>query len=306
MTNARLLGIFLTVCMAVVVVVPLLLGSQFSPIAAAVLVGSVMLTMVLGSAGIGWVTELRRQREHKHIRAWGRRHGFIKWTEGNVDLDTSTVVFRENTTTTEQSDVVPQCDSVLLGQTIDGRALAVAHLVWPKPRAHWWAVMPIVGAAFFSSGIREWTFIQIRLAKAESHAYGGRMALASRGPLDRRLFDGLEDVVSSLENVELESAEFERDFSLRVSRRVNPLAMRSMFSPKFIAWLIDWAPTNLFLQLEEHTLTVGVAERVTGNAGLDRLLNSALLSLDGVIAGAKTVGASARTVKPTQGVAQWR
>ena len=100
--------------------------------------------------------------------------------------------------------------------------------------------------------------------------------LHQREPFTLRLPARLRALVSDERLVEMESIEFNDQFTLSVAEGQDELGVRQVFTPAFIAWLLDQAPSDLICELERDTLLVALPGRIRDAARLDGLLDSVL------------------------------
>jgi hypothetical protein len=224
---------------------------------------------------------LSRRRAHarakalRPVAAWGARRGLV-WHSGNYGVDISMPLFQDRAYTVNSQDgsstrIIPICESVLAGPLLPERDGVLAHMTWERRRARFIRYIPIVGIA---ASIDEecWTFAQVGLAAQEAAPFRGRLLLRARGGLDNRLIAAIEDAATDIEHHWLESAELERKFALRVHDDADPVAVRTMFSPKFIVWLVERANHGMFIELRGQTLMVGYPRRALAEPELDAML----------------------------------
>ena len=62
-------------------------------------------------------------------------------------------------------------------------------------------------------------------------------------------------------------------YELEVADRADDVAVRKVFSPAFVVYLVERAGEPLFIELRKRTLTVALRGQLLGTADLDRLLD---------------------------------
>ena len=102
-----------------------------------------------------------------------------------------------------------------------------------------------------------WTVAQVALQADEAKPIG-RLVLSRREVHDLPALASLRDRATSLRHVELESAELHDVYELEVADRADDVAVRKVFSPAFVVYLVERAGEPLFIELRKRTLTVAL------------------------------------------------
>lgn len=165
-------------------------------------------------------------------------------------------------------------DTVVRGPIVADRAGTVSHLAVSLRRTLPLVyLVPFWGVAMEDS-VDLWTMVQVALPR-EDLAGLGRVVLSRRDVLDLPALAAVRDRATALRSVELESAELHRVYELDVADRADDLAVRRMFSPAFVVFLVERAGEPLYVELRKQTLTVAQRGRLLQAHDLDRLLADA-------------------------------
>jgi hypothetical protein len=206
-----------------------------------------------------WSHEQRR-REAQALTDWGAPRGLARVTKepdhGTSALFAGAVTF----------------ESVLRGPVVGARAGSVSHLAVHLKRR-----MPIVMLIPFWGAVAEgdvdlWTVAQVTLQADEAKPLG-RLVLSRREVHDLPALAALRDRATSLRHVELESTELHDLYELEVADRADDVAVRKVFSPAFVVYLVERAGEPLLIELRKRTLTVALRGQLLQPAELDRLLD---------------------------------
>ena len=119
-----------------------------------------------------------------------------------------------------------------------------------------------------------WTVVQVRCRARTSRGLG-RVVLSRRDVLDLPALAAIRDRATALRRRQLESAELHDVYELEVADGADDLAVRRLFSPTFVVFLVERAGQPLFVELHRQTLTVAQRGRLLEPADLDRLLGDA-------------------------------
>jgi hypothetical protein len=89
---------------------------------------------------------------------------------------------------------------------------------------------------------------------------------------DEGLLGGLaSDLLRGAQRIDLGSAEFDAHYRIYASPQRDDVWLHELFSPAFIVFLIEWAPTGLSFEYVEGTLCVGLLGDHTLTEDLDGL-----------------------------------
>ena len=106
------------------------------------------------------------------------------------------------------------------------------------------------------------------------HPAVDRLVLEQRGALSLRMFDRVASAATDGRTVELESVEFDKRYRLTVRDATDDVALRRVFSPATIVWLLDHGPARV--ELEGGALVVPIAGHTGDPDDLDALLGSGI------------------------------
>ena len=227
-------------------------------------IGLAILAAVLGFIAVlcywsVWSHEQRR-REAQALTDWGAPHGLARVTK-EPDRETSTLF-----------GGAVAFESVLRGPVVGARAGSVSHLaVHLKRRLPFVMLIPFWGAVA-EGDVDLWTVAQVALQADEAKPVG-RLVLSRREVHDLPALAALRDRATSLRHVELESAELHDLYELEVADRADDVAVRKVFSPAFVVYLVERAGEPLLIELRKRTLTVALRGQLLELADLDRLLD---------------------------------
>ncbi len=233
---------------------------------AAPLAGAFVITAAFWTFGL--VDNRRRMREWRALAEWGAPHGLA------FDIQGYTV----GGTLGRRDDVA--IENVISGFIAGAREGSIAHVAIPRRRWRFLAAIPLMGIFAFGS-FDLWTVVRLRLNADEVRPFS-RLHLRRGGLRDASLLAAFSDVATPLRHVDLESVELHDLYGLEVNDDADEVAVRRLFSPVFIRWLIERAARPLMVDVHGGELVVAVPGRHLATAELDEALATAVTVAENV------------------------
>jgi hypothetical protein len=216
----------------------------------------------------GLVDNRRRMREWRALAEWGAPHGLA------FDL----LGYSASSTLGRRDDVA--IENVISGVIAGAREGSLAHVAIPRRRWRFLAAIPLM-AIFAYGSFDLWTVVRLRLNADEVRPFR-RLHLRRGGLRDASLLAAFSDVATPLRHVELESVELHDLYGLEVDDDADDVAVRRLFSPVFIRWLIERAERPLMVDVHGGELVVAVPGRHLAPAELDDALATAVTVAENV------------------------